>query len=192
MRHQQLCPPLGTQLTGTQRVLLFGSWNRAYPEPGVRLVFGFLQAQFVRKFGQRQPVVIVHGANPYGVDDMAEKIAREWRRFGWTTEPHAPDWSRCSPFCEGADATHRKWSRRLGNYCPNAGHFNNQRLADFHHNPEMEPYNLCVALPWRSWAQSDEVADGYERAKAAGIKTMALGPDARFFTDPARLRKLRM
>lgn len=164
------------QLSGTQRVLLTGSWSKAYPQMGVRLAFDLLENQV-----GDLPVVIVHGANHIGVDDTAEKIAYWW---GWKTEPHPVDWSRCSPLCEGAEEPHRKKSPRLGDYCPNAGHWNSQRLVDLHHNPNVGPYRLCIALPLYSWGRSDEVEDCYHRAQAAGIETMALNPEGRFFTNP--------
>lgn len=143
---------------------------------GVRLAFDLLEQQL-----GDLPVVIVHGANISGVDDVAEKITSWW---GWKTEPHPVDWSRCSPLCEGAEEPHRKRSPRLGDYCPNAGHWNSQLLVDLHHKPGVKPYSLCLALPLRSWKQSDETYDCVTRAQAAGIRVVALNPEGHLFTNP--------
>lgn len=147
-----------------------------YPLSGVRLAFDLVQAQVLGL-----PVVIVHGACPSGVDDMAGRLAPE---YGWVTEPHIADWSECSPLCEKLrperQAKHRKCNSRGIEYCTMAGFWRNQQMVDLH---KVQPYAVCLALPWRAWVRSPGTYDCFKRAVAAGIRTLPLDHEGHFFHD---------
>lgn len=158
-------------------ILLTGTRSRAYPEWGVRSAFALVQT-VAKDLAAGQPVVIVHGKCKSGVDDMAERLAPE---YGWTTEPHPADWSRCSPLCRGLDIEHRKVCQDGSTICPLAGPWRNQQMVDLH---KTRPYRLGIALPGRTWQVSRGTKDCYDRAKRAGIEMMALDTKGQFFVNP--------
>lgn len=163
------------------RILVTGTRSKAYPESGVRLAFDRVQL-VVADLATGQPVVIVHGEYKSGVDGMADRLAPE---YGWTTERHPTDWPRCSPLCETAPKDHRR--TKFGgtySYCPNADFWCNQQMVDLQNNPNYGPYRMCLALPNGSWTRSPGTYDCYKRAKAAGIKTLALNFKGELFINP--------
>ena len=69
--------------------------------------------------------VFVHGDASSGADRLT-RVACE--REGWLQEPHAADWDTCSwPACK---PKHRRSRPDGTTYCPKAGHWRNQEMAD--------------------------------------------------------------
>lgn len=164
------------------RVLVTGTRSRSYPESGVRAAFDLVQQTLKAVGDVGGPVVIVHGKCVSGVDDMAERLTPE---YGWITEPHPAVWPECSPLCEGLPPTHRR-VRGGNSYCSLAGFWRNQQMVNCHYR---RPYRLCVALPWKTWQASPGTFDCYNRARRAGIETIALDDRGEFFVNPRPARK---
>ncbi|GAA3417665.1 hypothetical protein [Streptosporangium vulgare] len=76
---------------------------------------------------------------------------------GVPDEPHPADWANCTPLCP--DKPHRKTRYDGTEYCPLAGHWRNQDMADL-------GAHLCIAAPV---GRSTGTYDCMRRAKAAGI-----------------------
>lgn len=163
-------------------MLVTGTRSSTYPETGVRAAFGLVQKTLKAVHLDGQPVVIVHGKCDSGVDDMAERLAPE---YGWTTEPHPADWPRCSPLCEGMPPTHRR-VRNGNTYCSMAGFWRNQQMVNLH---RLQPYRLCLALPDGTWHKSPGTYDCYNRARKAGIETIALDRWGEIFVNQVGTRK---
>ncbi|MFJ8727729.1 DUF2493 domain-containing protein [Streptomyces sp. NPDC093269] len=100
--------------------------------------------------------IVVHGDCPQGAD----RIAKQWAMDnGLAHEPHPADWSApCTDACS-PNASHRKTSRRHGDYCPMAGHNRNQRMVD-------RGADLVLAFHRNN---SSGTADCIRRARRAGI-----------------------
>lgn len=103
--------------------------------------------------------VVVHGAAS-GADALAEEF---WAgRQERATEKHPADWTApCRPACMPG---HRRWRRDGSDYCPAAGNYRNQEMAD-------AGADACLAFPGGTGT-----ADMVRRAKAAGIRVIDVGP----------------
>lgn len=166
------------------RILITGTRSKAYPESGVRLAFDYVRT-VIDDLTTGQPVVIVHGKCPSGVDDIADRLAPE---YGWLSEGHPADWPRCSPLCKALPPDHRRTGYGNYTYCPNAGFWRNGEMVDLHHDPDYGPYRLCVALPSKSWQTSPGTKNCYDRARAAGIDAVALNTLGHAFINQERVR----
>jgi hypothetical protein len=95
--------------------------------------------------------ILVHGNAP-GWDRLAAAV---WRAWGGVDEPHPADWD--GPCRETCAPHHRRFRFRGSDYCPAAGNYRNQEMADL-------GADECVAGPGGSGTR-----DMVRRAKAAGI-----------------------
>lgn len=97
--------------------------------------------------------VIVHGECKTGADAIAEDYWRDC--LGFETEKHPADWpGQCRDTCKPG---HRKRRRDGSEYCPMAGNYRNQAMADL-------GADWCLAFPGGTGT-----ADMTRRARAAGI-----------------------
>lgn len=95
---------------------------------------------------------LVHG-DCRGADRTAASVARE---LGWDIEPHSARWSApCRNTCIPA---HRKKHPDGRDYCPAAGNYRNQHMADL-------GADVMIVFPG-----DDGTRDMVERADAAGIR----------------------
>lgn len=96
--------------------------------------------------------VVVHGDNRNGADALGKRSAMS---LGFPTEPHPADWT--APCRDTCTPGHRRVRPDGSDYCPMAGHYRNQEMAD-------AGADLCIAFPG-----GRGTADMARRAEAAGI-----------------------
>lgn len=140
----------------TLRILVTGSRDWADPA----LIASWLAGQA----GDETDVVVVHGGCPDGADAQAEQAARI---LGYRTEPHPADWEGpCRP--PACPPLHRRRRKDGTDYCPAAGPYRNQEMAD-------AGAGLCLAFFWPG-AQNRGTADCVRRAQKAGIPVRRVRP----------------
>lgn len=97
--------------------------------------------------------IIVHGACPWGADEIVDRIASE---LGFEMRRY-----------------HAKWGTYRRGYDGNA---RNQRMINEEHRPE-EPIDLCLAFP-KNTIQWGGTMDCMQRAENAGIRVKVVPKDA--------------
>jgi hypothetical protein len=151
------------------RVLVTGSrgWADRYTIMGHidRLIF------------ESDDLLVIHGDAP-GADRIARDVARVRRSQGSPVAEQAfpAKWDECGHDCPPG---HRKWRRDGAKYCPTAGHRRNGEMVAL--GPD-----LCLAFvmpcddercrkPRPHWSHGAD--DCANRAEAAGVATVRVGPD---------------
>lgn len=151
---------------GPYRILVTASrsWRDA------RAVRFALEAASLDALGRE--VIVVHGAADGG-DTLAHLAAVD---LGFTPEPHPADWEGpCRPECRPG---HRRRRRDGTLYCPAAGDYRNQEMADLGADTCVAFLMPCTDRRCRNPRPHDShgATDCAKRAKAAGIDVRPVRP----------------
>lgn len=116
-----------------------------------------------------EPITLRHGAEQWGLDALAARIAVGW---GWTVEPFEAKWAQCGPVGERHEAgcpphQHRRQRADGSEYCPMAGPRRNRLMV------EAEPVaDAAAAFPARGdWGRGG-TWDCMTRLAEAGVWTV--------------------
>jgi hypothetical protein len=128
---------------------------------------GLLEHALEAAAAEHPVLVVVHGKNRRGADFAAGRWARRQQAAGRqvTEEPHPADWNApCRPGCARG---HRGRGRGGLSYCPAAGNYRNQEMAD-------AGAGACLSF-FQPGAVNRGTSDCTSRVVAAGIPVTPFG-----------------
>lgn len=141
-------------------------------------IAGHIEHHATAAFALGDTVLVIHG-DAAGADRMARDVVRYHRADGWAIDEYGLPawWHTCVPECP--PPPHRKRRRDGTEYCPTAGHRRNGEMVAL--GPD-----LCLAFvmpcddercrkPRPHWSHGAD--DCANRAEAAGVATVRVGPD---------------